>query len=428
MPSHDLAARHAERRYDIQVKRHLTRNYIAHLAHGLLGQTGFRLIIAPTFLPAYILMLSGGSQFVVGLASSLQSMGMMLTPLVGANLIEHRKRVLPVGFVTGSLMRGTILMIALAGFFLEGTATLIAILVCLTLQGLFAGMQGVIFNFLTSKTIPVSKRGRLTGFRNFLAGILTAGVAWAGGVYLIGENPTPAGYSWTFLLAFLLTSIGLSMMLILREPEPPIVTSRRSLLSSIGSVPALLREDPAFTRYCLARTLATTGLMAMPFYILYAGQSLGLTGQFLGVVTFVFSISGTVSNLMWGAVADRTGFRFTFLLSCGVWIAATLLLMVANGFIVTVVVFIGIGAALQGFQSSSMNLTLEFGNREGLPMRIAIANTISGLAGAIGPLLGGLLAAYFGYLLVFSVSVAFLAVGAIVVAVYVPEPRRRKAG
>ena len=157
------------------------------------------------------MLLSGGSEFIVGLALSLQAFGMMLTPMLGANLIESRKRVLPLGFLIGGLMRTTILLIALAGLCLTGEATLIALLICLTLLGAFQGMQGVIFNFLMSKVIPVSKRGRLTGLRNFLAGITSAIVAWLGGTYLIGENPTAAGYSWTFLVAFVLTTIGLLM-------------------------------------------------------------------------------------------------------------------------------------------------------------------------------------------------------------------------
>jgi hypothetical protein len=41
------------------VRRHLRRNYLAHLAHGLLGQTGMRLVNAPTFLPAYVAALTG---------------------------------------------------------------------------------------------------------------------------------------------------------------------------------------------------------------------------------------------------------------------------------------------------------------------------------------------------------------------------------
>ncbi len=84
-----------EQSYDKEVHRYLRRNYIAHLLHGLLGQTGFRLVNAPTLIPAYVLMLSG-SEFVVGLTRSLQFLGMFLSPLLGASLIEHRRKVLGV--------------------------------------------------------------------------------------------------------------------------------------------------------------------------------------------------------------------------------------------------------------------------------------------------------------------------------------------
>ncbi|MCB1692542.1 MAG: MFS transporter [Pseudomonadales bacterium] len=427
MATQARALRHAERRYSIQVQRNLNRNFVAHLAHGMLGQTGFRLLNAPTFLPAYIMLLSGGSEFMVGVALSVQALGMCLTPLVGASLIEHRKQVLPVGFLTGGAMRGMVLLIALSGLFLDGKAALVAIMICLAFLGLFQGMQGVIFNFLMSKVIPVSKRGRLTGLRNFLAGITSAGVAWAGGHYLLGENPTEVGYSWTFMVAFVLTTVGLLALIAVREPEPPTVREKQSLIDRIGEVPTLLREDPAFTRYFLARSLATMGRMAMPFYILYAGQSIGLTGQTLGIVTFAFTISGTASNLVWGYSSDRAGFRQTFLLSIALWVLSTLLLLLSTNEVVIVLVFVGVGAAVQGFQNSSQNLTLEFGDRDDLPMRIAIANSASEMAGTIGPLLGGALASAFGYLWVFVVAIGFLAVGGLVVRIYVPEPRRSGA-
>ena len=420
-----MLQRHAERRYDLQVQRDLPRNFYAHLGHGMLGQTGFRLINAPTFLPAYIMLLSGGSELMVGLALSVQALGMMLTPLLGANLIEHRKRVLPVGFLIGAMMRLSVLFIALSGLLLGGTSVLVAILVSLTLLGLFQGMQGVVFNFLMSKVIPVKKRGRLTGLRNFLAGITSAAVAWLGGHYLLGEVPTAAGYSYTFLLAFVLTSIGLLLLLFVREPEPPTVKVKLGLVQRLGEVPQLLREDPAFSRYFLARSLATMGRMAMPFYILFAGQSIGLSGQNLGIITFAFTIAGTVSNLAWGSMADRHGFPGTFLLSIALWVVSTLVLLVASSQWLIILVFIGIGAAVQGFQNSSINLTLEFGDRDNLPMRIAIANTASELAGTLGPLLGGVLAALLGYEAVFMASIVFLIIGGAVVRIYVPEPRKR---
>ena len=393
------------------------------MAHGLLGQTGFRLLTAPTFLPAYVLLLADGSNMAVGIALAMQSLGMAITPLLGANLIEYRTRVLPMGFLVGGGMRAMVLCIALAGLLLSPASALLAIYLFLALLGLFQGMQGVIFNVLMSKVIPVDKRGWLTGLRNFLAGITAAGVAYLGGHYLIGDSPAPFGYSMTFLLAFVLTSIGLAMLLFVREPEPPTVAANVSLKERLSHIPALLRNDPAFTHYFLARSLATMGRMAMPFYILYAGQTLGLTGSVLGTLTVAFTLAGTVSNLLWGFIADHRGFRLAFLCSIGLWITSTLVLLFSQGLLAHILVFMGIGAATQGFQSTAINLTLEFGHRDDVPLRIAIANSSSEVAGTLGPLLGGLLATWLGYEAVFVCSVAFLILGGAMVNAYVPEPR-----
>ncbi len=113
-----------ERRYALTVQRHLPRNFATHLAHGLFGQTGFRLLQAPTFLPAFVLLLSDGSEIAVGIALALQSLGMALTPLLGATLIEHRHRVLPIGCAAGVAMRQSDLWIALAVQYATGTPAL----------------------------------------------------------------------------------------------------------------------------------------------------------------------------------------------------------------------------------------------------------------------------------------------------------------
>ncbi len=418
-----MTARHAERRYDLFVRRHLTRNYLAHLTHGLLGQTGFRLLNAPTFLPAYLMLLSGGSSFVVGLGTSLQAFGNMVTPLFGASLIEHRRRVLPVSFVTGLLMRLSVLAIALAGLLFEPDTALVLVLCGLLAFGLCSGAQQVTFGFLMSKVIPVRSRGRLTGLRNFLAGITSAGVAAVSGSLLLGDVPDAHGYSYTFVLAFVLTMCGLMCLLIIREPQPPSVRRRTPLWQRLADVPQLLREDSAYAGFVLARGLATTGRMALPFYILYAGTGLGLSGSTLATVTVAFTLAATSSNLLWGALADRAGFRLVFVASTLLWIAATCGLFAARDLFAVSAIFACIGAAVQGFQSSSMNLTLEFGSRDDLPVRIAIATTAAEVAGALGPLAGGLIAAFYGHEAVFAVSIVFLALGSVLTLRFVPDPR-----
>ena len=59
----------AEDAYEAFVHKNLPRNFAAHYIHGMLGMTGFRLFNAPTFMPAYLHMLTG-SDALVGLGQS----------------------------------------------------------------------------------------------------------------------------------------------------------------------------------------------------------------------------------------------------------------------------------------------------------------------------------------------------------------------
>jgi MFS family permease len=415
----------AEARYRALVDRNLRRNYIAHLLHGLLGQTGFRLVNAPTFLPAYVQLLSG-SEFMVGLARSIQYFGMFLSPLLGASLIEHRRRVLPVGFVVGGLMRVQVLILALAGLLLSPGRAIPVILGVLFLFGFFMGMQGVVFNFLMSKVIPVERRGRLLGLRNALAGVTAAGVAYLGGRYLVEPNLLGNGYAVTFLAAFVLTTVGLSMLLMVREPEPPEVRAPMRIGERLRDLPMLLRNDRGFTWYFVCRALATMGRMAAPFYILQAGDSIGLSGTNVGILSTAFVFANSVANLGWGILADRTGFKRVFVLSLGLWVASVGALMTVSTLTGFVLVFLGIGTGMGGFMMAAQNMVLEFGERSDLPLRIAIANSAQELVGAIGPLLGGILAVSFGRDLVYEVAMAFQVAAIGVVAMMVDEPRHRE--
>jgi MFS family permease len=416
----------AEAVYQRQVWGDLRRNYIAHVFHGLGGQTGFRLLNAPTFLPAYLELLAG-VQWVVNLAVGLQSIGAALSPLLGATLIEHRRRVLPMGFLTGGAMRLQILLIALAGFLLPPSIALVAICVCLGLFGFFQGIQGVIFNYLMSKTIPVERRGVLTGLRNALAGGTVVGVAYLGG-QLVESEAFGNGYATTFMLAFLLTSLGLLALAFVREPEPPDVRPRSELLRRLAEVPALLRADGDFAAYLVARSLATAGRIGVPLYVLYAKEQVAIGGAELATLTIVFSLAQSASNFLWGVIADRLGFRAVFLGSVGLWLASVVALLAtteAAGLAGVAVCFGGVGAGLGGFMMGSQSLVLEFGDRADLPLRIAAANTTSELMGGL-VMLAGAAVATVAPLSVILVAGVVLKIGAmVVIAVRVREPRTR---
>ncbi|MBW2413125.1 MAG: MFS transporter [Deltaproteobacteria bacterium] len=414
----------SEREFLEQVHANLPRNYSAHLLHGLLGQTGFRLVQAPTFVPAYLQLLSG-SDLVVGLARGAQALGQCLTPIFGATLIEHRRRVLGLGLVVGALMRLQVLFFALAGLLLVGNLRIAAICGFLALFGLFMGMQGVIFNVLRSKVIPVERRGVLSGLRNALAGLVSSGVAYLGGRYLVEPNVLGNGYAVTFLVAFGFTTMGLASLLLMKEPASPTVRVRTSVTGRLRDALPLLRADRDYAGYVVARACARMGQMSLPFCILYAKTQMVVDGGDLGLITAAWQLSSTTTGLFWGLVADRTGFRLIFLVSIAIWMASVAALIASAGFVALLLVFIGIGAGMGGFQMAAQNMVLEFGGREDLPLRIALTNTTAEIVGVIGPVSGGLIALWFGYLPVFWVALAFQGAALAIMWLRVREPRTR---
>jgi MFS family permease len=430
----------AEAAYDKFVWDNLPRNFAGHFLHGMLGMTGFRLVNSLTIMPAYLSMLSGGSALVVGLGQSLQQLGGIVSPVIGATEIEHRKKVLPVSMWMGTLMRVQILGMGVAGFFLHGKPLLITVLAFLFLLGIFQGAQGVAFQLLLAKVIPITRRGALQALRNVTGGAIAAALAWWAGAYLIQKNIFGNGYGVTFLVAFVLTSAGLTALsLLMREPIPPTVRTKTRLMARVREFPALFRQDPSFLWFMIAQTLATAGRVAAPFYILYAGHSMKLNGANIGLLSLISLGSDTLTNMIWGLTGDRFGFRFTFIVALIVWVAGTVLLMAAPGLehfaiggftpgtrILIFAAFFALGASQSGFLMSSQTMVLEFGSREDIPMRLALTATAQGTMNAAGPILGGLVAETLGFQTLFATSATMLAISLLVLLTKVEEPRFRK--
>lgn len=413
--------------YESFVWRNLRRNYAGHFTHGTLGLTGFRLVNAPTFVPAYLHMLSG-SDILTGLGLALQQLGSTISPIAGATAIEHRKYVLPVTMMLGTMMRVQILGLALAGWFLHGQSLLVASIVFLFLLGLFSGWQGVAFQYLLAKVIPISRRGRLQGWRNMTGGLIAALLSYFAGRYFIGHNIWGNGYGVTFLTAFVLTSLGLTAIgVLMREPELPTLRPRMRMMERLREFPELLRADKGFREFMIARTFAISGRMASPFYIIYAAHMVSLSGQTIGLLSFAYLIADTVTNLGWGYLSDRSGFRSSFIGALCIWIAAIALLMSVHTLPLFFVAFFGLGAANSGYQMSAQNIVFEFGHRDDMAMRLALSNSAESGMAALGPLVGGLIAAAFGYAAVFSITIAFLVLALALMLLRVEEPRNRKA-
>ncbi|MDP3492209.1 MAG: MFS transporter [Hyphomonadaceae bacterium] len=424
----------ADAAYDNFVMDNLKRNYAAHYVHGMLGMTGFRLVNTPTFVPAYLHSISG-SDFWVGIGTSLQQLGGIVSPIIGAQQIEHRKKILPVSVMLGLLMRAQILGLAISGWFMGGWPALAFALLFLFLLGFFQGPQRVAFQLLLAKVIPIRLRGRLQAWRNLTGGVIAALLSYFAGSWLVANHVWGNGYATTFFLAFVLTSLGLSaLQILMREPEPPSVRARKSLRDRMKDFPALIREDTGFAWFMVARSLAMGSRIGQPFFFLYAAYVLGITaegdparfGTTLAVLSLAYMGADTVTNLVWGYLSDRQGFRSTFVISLAINIVGVAALMMSQSVTTFAIAFFLIGAAQSGYLMSTSNIVLEYGHRHDVPMRMALSNTAEGAMGSLAPLVGAGLVVWLGYDASFYATILTMVAALIVLVWKVDEPRKRR--
>lgn len=404
------------------VQANLKRNYRANFIHGMLGMTGFRLIYAPTFVPTYLFQLTG-STVLVGLSQALQQAGSIISPLRSVSAIEGKTHILPVARQTGVLMRLPLAVIALAGWFLDGTVLAAITIIALLFFAYFSGAQRVVFQVLMSKVIPLEQRGRLQGYRNLAGGGIAALLSWWAGASLIEKNVFGNGYATTFAISFVLTSLGLTILvLLLHEPPTTITRPSMSLRERMRDIPRLL-ENRSYRNFLGAQLIAMTGRTAIAFCILYAGTILQMNGTTLGLLSLTFLGMDTLSNLVWGHAGDRFGFRSTFLAALGLWAVGYALILAAQSTPGFLLAFGTLGAAISGYMISAQTLVLEFGDVEDIPMRLALSTTTETAVASIGPLIGGLVAAQVGFPPLIIYSLSAMIVACVVVLLTVQEPR-----
>jgi predicted MFS family arabinose efflux permease len=109
------------------------------------------------------------------------------------------------------------------------------------------------------------------------------------------------------------------------------------------------------------------------------------------------------------------------------WMAATLMLLNLHDVTSIFAAFALLGASLSGYMMAANTMILEFGDRDDLPMRIAVSATAESITATAGPLVGGIVAEVYGYDVVFMASLGFLVAAFVILVAAVRDPRRRLA-
>lgn len=412
-------------------QRHVRWNFFVNLWDVVFIMLGISMISRETVMPALVNQLTD-SKLAIGLIPAIYSLGTNLPQLLIANFAERLRYKKPfVMLVGGAGERGGYLLAGLSIYFFAESAPTLALVLFFFFLAYSAFSMGVgtppWFDMI-AKVIPTNRRGVWSGVGHGLGALLGVGGAYVVG-YVLEAYLFPNNFALLFVIGFAIMMVSWGGLALTREPASTTVKERIGVKDYYRALPRLLRRDHNYARFLLSRTVAVLGTMATGFYMVYGIERFGVEGATIGWLTAVLVASQALVGVLWGVVADRTGHKFVLTGGALALMAAALLAWFATSQLWLTPIFILLGAGIAAELTSALNIILEFCDPADRPTYIGLTNTLLAPTLALAPLLGGWIATWTdGYSTLFLTTALSAGIGAMLLLLWVREPRRVQEG
>jgi predicted MFS family arabinose efflux permease len=358
---------------------------------------------------------------VIGLLRLVQTLGFTLPALLAAHYIhgrESHKRFLLVACAIGRVG-----IFALPPLLYYGGAspglTIGFLFVVIAVFWLLDGGVAVSWFDIVAKTIPPRVRGRFFGVMQLGSGIASLGAAAVvTSVLQRGTLPFPRNFAllaagWCVML--LISQVCLALI---REPPGHVEEGEEkpTFGAYLRMALPLLRSRPRLRHLIFGRVLLDGAGMALPFYVLYAEKNLEVGLTMVGLYVFFKGAGKLCTGPVWGWLSDHSG-ASTGLKGVAWCIAVIpiLALLAGQGAVwLMPPLFFLIGAMSDGLWMTSSNALLETVEARERPLAVGVSSLCQA-PGALFGLIGGLLAKYYSYEVVFYTALLLGSAGLLVV-------------
>lgn len=255
---------------------------------------------------AWLLTTLGAPGIFTAFLVPVRESGSLIPQLFIASYVRRqavRKWVYVLGCVIQAL---AVAAMALTAATLGGAAAGTALLAALVVFSLARGLCSVASKDVLGKTVPKTRRGRVNGWSASLAGGMTIGI----GVLLLGLT---AADSMTGYMLLLLTAAGLwglaaGIYALIRE-FPGATGGGGNAIAEAFSRLAILRDDPDFRGFVIARSLLLCSALTAPFIVMLAHQRTDGAALLLGLFVIADGIAALISAPLWGYFSDISSRR-----------------------------------------------------------------------------------------------------------------------
>jgi MFS family permease len=403
------------------------RNFWLGLTNGAFAAGG-EAFTDPSVVLTYFASLLIGSKFLIGLVAPIRIGGWYLPQLLVSGFIQRQERKLRVYALLGVLRTVSWGLMVPILWLVRDRKTLLALFFALLIvNSLGAGVAGLSFMDVVGKVIPPHRRGAFFSARRLLGGVLALAASGVVG-WVLSEGFTlafPHNFALLFALSFVGTSIALFAFTRVDEPLEPTRFERVSVSSQIQRARRLPGQNHTYSHFLGARLLMVVADMAVPFYVVFARESLSAPPGLVGVYLSTTTLSALLTNLWAGRVSDHYGNRRLLLAACLVGLTAPGLALLFNLWhgpaLLFAVVFALSGAYSTASWMAHTNFLLEIAPAGDRPIYVGTANTLVGAA-ILASSGGGALVDWLGFDALFGLALValLLAVG---ITIGIRDPR-----
>ena len=389
------------------------RRFTSVAAAGITFQAGSAAVDSATIMSALVYQLTGSS-VLVGAVTAILRFG-WLFPQLFVGFFAQRSGTSMKFYVFGAFGRAMCMaLLALVLFLGPQWPVLnlsIAVMTLWTAYAFVSGIVAVPYNDIVARAVPSERRSRLLAIRFFGGGVLALGVV-AIADQLVGNLPFPQSYAGIVAMASALMFASSVVFTAMGEPKAKVRQAHKSgFFQYLRDGREVFKTDHRFRMFVYAQWCGGAVLMAMPFYVVQASVS-GFELERVALLLGAQTVGALVSNALWGWWGDTLG-KISLLkaISAGRVFPPMAVLTLGFSHVLDggqllgfyVAIFFVTGALANGLTIAVIGFLMEVSPDDQRPAYSGYFNAMTAPAFLL-PLLAGIIATFYGLLVVFGLS------------------------
>ncbi|HOJ93512.1 MAG TPA: MFS transporter [Dictyoglomaceae bacterium] len=400
-------------------------NFIVNTLDGVFFNLGMTLGSIYTFFPLFLKNLGAGN-FEISLIPAITNLGWAIPGILGAKYAEkYAKKInMLLKFTWGS--RVPYIILSLVVFFLAPYNPKLTIYIALLLLGIITfsmGFLGPCWMSMVEKVILYKRRGIFFALGSGIGTLMGIGGAELAR-YFLNRYPFPMNFGYIFLIAGIVSTFSVSFLSLTREEPDSIRKEEVSFYTYIkGMKEVLLNKN--FRNYLITRILGSITPPFATFIVVFALKKFLIQETIVAEYTAVLAVSQGLSSFLFGVLGDKYGHKLIISLGKISSITGLLLLLFGNSPTFIYLVYILLGMANSSASVGDQTLSLDLVPKDKKELFLGSLNLIVSPFAFISPLIAGKIVDFWGFEMLFSISLILSLITLCFLLRTVSDPRRK---